>query len=539
MRNNPRMEVVTAGTVVAGRYRLEEPLGAGSTATVWRAKDEMFEREVAVKLVGSGVAANPTATRERLRREARAAARLRHRNVSRVLDYGEATLSDGTMQPFLVMELLKGESLAERLELGPMPWRDTLDVCAQVAAGLEAVHEAGMVHRDVKPGNVFLTPEAVKLLDFGIVATAWDPSMTTTGQVVGTPWYLAPERLVGRGSGPASDIYALGCVMHHTLTGTAPFTGDDFTAIAEAHLHSPLPDLPIADLPEEARAIHDACLAKNPTARPTAAHVSQRLRELLDADAGMSEPTQRVSMQAARGATTTRRAEATNATATGVRPDSTLTEAMPAEAGYTASAVSDERTRITPPRQRVPESQVPSLRQRQQTRRGPDATTIGVSTVRPPYGQAQRSSTTKKLPLLIALGVVVALAAGIIAWRIASAGDDANTAASTAPTAPPTSKAAQTLQRLRTNVARDEENGVITHAAGEQLLSWLNVIGAKLATPEGMSLSAGQVDAARQDIQQAEATVTVQNRGGGIGPVVARSLDKQLTTLSNALPAVN
>lgn len=534
MRNNPRMEVVTAGTVVAGRYRLDEPLGAGSTATVWRANDEMFEREVAVKLVGSGVAYNPTATRERLRREARAAARLRHRNVSRVLDYGEATLSDGTMQPFLVMELLTGESLAERLESGPMPWREALDVCAQVATGLEAVHEAGMVHRDVKPGNVFLTPDAVKLLDFGIVATAWDPSMTSTGQVVGTPWYLAPERLVGRGSGPASDIYALGCVLHHMLTGSAPFTGDDFTAIAEAHLHGPLPEPHVADLPQRAREMHDACLAKNPTARPTAARVAQGLRALLDADADAATGAGELAGVAAATTTVGAPRGAAAGGVTSARPDATLTDDMPlaaapaalAEPGTPAAAAADQAATVTTPRPRGGEPALSSLRQRQQTRRGPDAPTLATGRPHLPPAAAPARFSRGRVPMFIGIGVLVALAAGIGAWLI--------TAHASSPTG---SSAAQTVQRLRDAVRRDENNGSVSQPAGESLLGWLNAIDTRLETPKGEALSPAAAATARQDIRSAMTAVSTQHRSGEIGTVATLSLDKQLAGLMRALPA--
>jgi serine/threonine protein kinase len=182
---------------LAGRYRLIERLGAGGMSVVWRAYDDVLGRPVAVKLLGPRYATDP-ASRQRIRDEARAAARLNHPYITDVYDYGESASDHGTV-PFVVMELVDGVPLDQRLRGEPLPWRFATEICAQVAAALAAVHARGLVHRDVKPANIMLTGSGAKVVDFGISAVAGDRS-ERPGQVFGTPAYLAPERLDG---GPA------------------------------------------------------------------------------------------------------------------------------------------------------------------------------------------------------------------------------------------------------------------------------------------------------------------------------------------------
>ncbi|MEU9843575.1 serine/threonine-protein kinase, partial [Actinomadura sp. NPDC048032] len=184
-------EIIAPGERLGGRYRIERPLGSGGMATVWRAVDTVLDRAVAVKVPKDG---GPEEFSRRLRQEAQAVAALTHPGVTGVYDYGEHRVgSEGAPWreprriPYVVMELLDGESLAVRLARGPLPWREAAGICARVADALAAAHDAGIVHRDIKPGNVYLTPVEVKVLDFGIAFTG-----TAGGPVMGTPAYMAP-----------------------------------------------------------------------------------------------------------------------------------------------------------------------------------------------------------------------------------------------------------------------------------------------------------------------------------------------------------
>jgi len=224
-----------------GRYRMEALLAVGGMGEVWAARDLLLGRAVAVKVLAGALAGDGRAA-ERLRREARAAGRLEHPNIARVLDLGE---HDG--RPYLVMELLEGESLAARIDrAGAMPPAEAARVVAAVADALEAAHQAGVVHRDVKPGNVLLANASltatgeVKVLDFGIAAAAGDTAITT-GDLLGTAAYLAPERVLGHRATPAADIYALGVVLYELLAGHRPFTGDSDVELAMAHVNATPP----------------------------------------------------------------------------------------------------------------------------------------------------------------------------------------------------------------------------------------------------------------------------------------------------------
>jgi serine/threonine-protein kinase len=253
---------------LGGRYRLRAFLAAGGMGAVWAAEDAVLGRQVAVKLLGEWLAGDPVAA-ERLRREARAAARLAHPNVARVLDLGE---EEG--RPYLVMELLEGESLAARIaRSGPLAPAEAAGIAAAVADALHAAHRAGVVHRDVKPGNVFLTAGGdVKVLDFGIAAAAWEGSLTG-GELIGTAAYLAPERALGRPATPAADVYALGVVLYEMLSGRPPFSGEDGLALASAHIHArPVPLRQAAPwVPAPLAAACERALAKDPAERPASA----------------------------------------------------------------------------------------------------------------------------------------------------------------------------------------------------------------------------------------------------------------------------
>src|SRR5438034_47079 len=237
--------------------------------TVWRAEDTILHRPVAVKVLSDALGHDAKFV-ERFRREARAAAGLSHQNVAGVYDYGE----DGDT-PFIVMELIDGETLAQRLHLlGSLSPEEAARIAAGVAAALQAAHDAGIVHRDVKPGNVMLTPkDEVKVMDFGIAAATWAAPITATGATMGTASYISPEQASGERATPASDVYALGCVLYEMLTGRPPFTGDSPVSVASAHVHEiPVPVRPLA--PHVPHGLAAACAparASDPAGRPPSA----------------------------------------------------------------------------------------------------------------------------------------------------------------------------------------------------------------------------------------------------------------------------
>ena len=269
------MDFAIPGGLIAERYRLEYPLGTGGTATVWAAGDLALGRRVAVKLLTG--AFGDAEGGERLRREARALATLAHPHIVTVFDYLEAPGPGGRIQPVLVTELLQGTGLDHRLAQGPLPPAGATTVCAQVADALAAAHRAGIVHRDVKPGNVMLTSDGAKLLDFGIARGQTDANLT--GQMVlGTPVCMAPEQLDGRGAGPASDVYALGCLLYWCLAGQPPFPFTDIGDLASAHFSAAAPPLPqSAALSPQACEYYAAAMAKDPARRPSAVEFGRAL----------------------------------------------------------------------------------------------------------------------------------------------------------------------------------------------------------------------------------------------------------------------
>jgi eukaryotic-like serine/threonine-protein kinase len=271
--------VINTSVTLVGRYRLEGRIARGGVGEVWRAVDLVLGRPVAVKLLRAEYAQHPEVL-TRFRAEARHAGSVSHPAIAQVYDYGETGAADS---PYLVMELVDGPSLAGVLAAGPLDPADTMDVLAQAAAGLQAAHAAGLVHRDVKPGNLLVGPAGqVKITDFGIAYAAWSAPITQTGALVGTPAYLAPERVAGGPATPASDLYALGVVAYQCLTGKAPFGGMP-PEVAAAHQHRTLPPLP-RTVPAGVAGLIVELTAKDPAARPASAgEVATRARRLRDA----------------------------------------------------------------------------------------------------------------------------------------------------------------------------------------------------------------------------------------------------------------
>lgn len=255
--------------LLADRYRLGDRLGRGAMGQVWRASDELLGREVAVKMLpSSGV---DEVTLARFRTEARAAARLDDPHVVAVYDYA----AEGDVS-YLVMEFVHGSNLADELAAhGPMDPARIVDIAGQVAGGLTAAHEHGVIHRDIKPANLILDDDGtVKIADFGIARLTDESalSLTRTGEVVGTTLYLAPERALGRPAQPASDVYALGCVLYELLTGRPPFGGDSALAALRRHVETePVPPSALqSGVPGAVDAYLLKMLAKDPALRPAA-----------------------------------------------------------------------------------------------------------------------------------------------------------------------------------------------------------------------------------------------------------------------------
>jgi serine/threonine-protein kinase len=261
--------------LVSGRYELVRRIGAGGMATVWKARDTVLDRAVAVKVVDLAVTDDP-ALAERLQREAVAAASITHPDVVTVHDAGVA---DGVA--YVVMTLVEGRDLAAVLaEQGPLPVVDALRLGARVAGALAAVHAAGVVHRDLKPANVLLQGEDVTLVDFGIASLdRAQASLTATGTVIGTAQAMSPEQARGETATPASDVYGLGCLLTTALTGTPPFEAESAVAVLQRHLEDEPPSVRErrAEVPEEVDRLVRSMLAKDPADRPTAADVRDRL----------------------------------------------------------------------------------------------------------------------------------------------------------------------------------------------------------------------------------------------------------------------
>ncbi|CAB4859393.1 MAG: protein kinase [Actinobacteria bacterium] len=254
------------GHVFGGRYELKARLAIGGMGEVWQAVDKVIERQVAIKILKEEYLGDK-AFRERFRAEARHAALVNHEGIASVYDFGE---EEGSA--YLVMELVPGEALSTIIERERfLSAERVLDIVAQTASALHAAHQAGLVHRDVKPGNLLITPDGrVKITDFGIARAVDQVPLTATGQVMGTVQYLSPEQASGKSATALTDIYSLGIVAYEALAGKRPFTGESQVAIAMAHIKNPPPPLP-ESIPLAVRNLILACLAKKPERRPTSA----------------------------------------------------------------------------------------------------------------------------------------------------------------------------------------------------------------------------------------------------------------------------
>jgi serine/threonine-protein kinase len=270
----------TSGLTFGGRYQLSNRIAIGGMGEVWQATDAIIGRTVAIKILKDEYLGDPGFL-ERFRAEARHAALVNHEGIANVFDYGE---EDGSA--FLVMELVPGEALSSILERERVLSTDrVLDIVAQTSSALHAAHAAGLVHRDIKPGNLLITPEGrVKITDFGIARIADQVPLTATGQVMGTVQYLSPEQASGHPASPSTDIYSLGIVAYEALAGRRPFTGESQVAIAMAQINETPPDLP-ASVAEPVRNLVMSCIAKRPEDRPaSAAHLGRAAQSLRRGD---------------------------------------------------------------------------------------------------------------------------------------------------------------------------------------------------------------------------------------------------------------
>jgi serine/threonine protein kinase len=283
---------LTAGTKL-GPYEIQSPLGAGGMGEVYRAMDTRLDRAVAIKVLASHLSSSPE-LKQRMEREARAISSLNHPNICHLYDIGS---QDGT--DYLVMEFLEGETLAERLRKAAMPLSEILKIGIAVAEALAVSHRQGVVHRDLKPGNIMLTQGGAKLMDFGLakplglqttaagsgsapsftaVATLSGPSplspLTTAGSIVGTIQYMSPEQIEGKEADARSDIFAFGAVLYETVTGRRPFTGKSQISLASSILEKDPEPISATNplIPSAFEHVLTTCMQKNPEDRFLAAH---------------------------------------------------------------------------------------------------------------------------------------------------------------------------------------------------------------------------------------------------------------------------
>ncbi|MFN8216694.1 MAG: protein kinase [Solirubrobacterales bacterium] len=265
MSDRPPTSSQMIGTVLSGRYRLQAKLGSGGMSTVYLARDQTLDRDVAIKVMHREMSEQADQL-ERFRQEARAVAKLSHPNVVAVIDAGE----DGG-HPYIVFEYVEGETLKQRIgRIGALDPQEALAYAIEIARGLTVAHARSIVHRDIKPQNVLIDPEGrAKLTDFGISRQLEQDGMTATGRVLGTTDYVAPEQAMGRGADQRSDIYSLGVVLYEMLVGQVPFHADSQVGVAMKHVNEELPDVQQRrpDLSAAAALVVERATAKDPAKR--------------------------------------------------------------------------------------------------------------------------------------------------------------------------------------------------------------------------------------------------------------------------------
>ena len=278
--------MLSAGTTLGGRYRLDDRIAGGGMGDVWRGTDEVLGRTVAIKVLLPALLEEPGFA-ERFRGEARTMATINHPGVVDIYDYGS---ENGTA--FLIMEYVEGDALSRTLSrVSRLTPSRAMALIAQAADALHAAHQKGIVHRDVKPGNLLVRPNGTLVLtDFGIARSAAVAQLTAAGSVLGTASYISPEQASGSQATPLSDVYALGVVAYQCLSGQRPFEGDNPLEIAMRHVRDMPPPLP-ADIPPLVAQLVERAMAKDPAARwPSAAALAQAARRAVQGGATGTGP---------------------------------------------------------------------------------------------------------------------------------------------------------------------------------------------------------------------------------------------------------
>jgi serine/threonine-protein kinase len=427
--------MVNVGTMLGGRYRLDERIAGGGMGEVWRGTDDVLGRTVAVKILLPALLEDPGFV-ERFRGEARTMATINHPGVVDVYDYG----SDPVAGAYLVMEYVEGDALSRTLgRVGRLTPARTMALVAQAADALQAAHDKGIVHRDVKPGNLLVRPDGTLVLtDFGIARSAMVSQLTAAGSVLGTASYISPEQAAGAVATPLSDVYALGVVAYQCLAGRRPFEGENPLEIAMQHVRSQPPPLP-RDTPPAVRSIVERAMAKEPTARyPSAAALGQVARRAsagLASGGGAGMGPAGIPVSVPPIASQTSPGPIGSATAPTMRSPAGPVPTTRAMAGYPGATA---RTRPVSPAGYARGSALPPT---QTPPRRPDATYPAATPASKGSGGNGRAVFTGVLVGLVAL---LLIGAGVLAFVLASRHNNDTSPGSTASSSPTASAAAPT-----------------------------------------------------------------------------------------------